>query len=225
MTKKAKRIISLVVVSIILLMEILGTIAGRVLFGGYSFQYYTQNSNYFNLITCAIAIPFMVLAIKNENYEIPKWVRLLRFISTTCLALTFLVVICVLGPVNKNWSSLLFSPSNIFFHLLCPVFSMISFVSLEEGPKLKFLDTIYSFIPTFVYAVVLIIMAYILGWGKENNEAFIKAPYFFLNVYSQHILMSIMYGILIPGLGYGCGCAIWGATKLISNDKKIEKGE
>lgn len=239
---KQKKIISLVMVSILFVMELVGTICTFINNVGLdanplNMHYYTQDSNYLNMIVCAIAIPFIVKSVKDENYVMPKFVRILRFITTTCLFLTFVVVVLVLGPVDgtgTGWVSKLFGPtiegtyklqwpSNLFFHLLCPLFSIASFLFFEESPRLKFVETLYGIIPTVAYALIMGVLALVFKWGNgtEGIRFPEKAPYFFLNVYSQSVLMSILYLIAIPALSYGLACALRAFDNL-TNHAKIE---
>ncbi len=47
--------------------------------------------------------------------------------------------------------------SNLFFHLVTPVLSMITFMFFEKTDKLSFKDTFYGLTPMIVYAVYYVI--------------------------------------------------------------------
>ena len=72
--------------------------------------------------------------------------------STTSVTLTFLVVFMYLGPISKDGIKSMLQNSNLFFHLIIPVLSIITFIKYEKT-NLKLKDTIYGIIPTITYAL------------------------------------------------------------------------
>ena len=170
------------------------------------FTYYTQDSN---LLAWATSIIFIVTMLIQffvyKKSEIPHWLSILKYVSTTCLALTFIVVLTVLGPIYESQQAgvywmFLTHGSMLFHHLLCPVLSIISYLLFEVDLKTKFKESFYPLIPTFVYAVIIISLV-------ACN--IVKAPYPFLEVNSQPIYMSIMWIILIIGGDYGISCLLY----------------
>lgn len=54
-------------------------------------------------------------------------------------------------------------------------------------------DTVIAFLPTLIYAVVMVIL---------NIAKAVHGPYPFLYVYEQPIYMSVVWGIVIPGIAW-----------------------
>ena len=156
------------------------------------FMFYTEDSNYFAGIVCLILAIFQINELINGK-EIPKIIRLLKYVAVCLLMVTFTVVIFVLAPMVggvDGYKMLLLNGSMLYQHLLCPIFALSSFVHLERKNKIPKNYTFISLIPTIIYAVIMIIL---------NILKIIEGPYPFLMVYRQSILMSIVWFILILG--------------------------
>ena len=152
------------------------------------FTYYTQDSNIFSMCISGIYLFY-------RKKDIPKWLKGIRYAATVSLMLTFIVVVLVLGPMyGPEWYPwLFFHGANIFYHVLCPIISLISFVLFEKGDVLVMKDTVIAFLPTLIYAIVMVIL---------NISKVVHGPYPFLYVYEQPIYMSIVWGIVIPGIAW-----------------------
>lgn len=170
------------------------------------FHYYTVDSNLLTLV--ASLIYAICILVKKDNQEVPYFSTLLRYISTACLTLTFIVVILVLpffGGVGEstgldisNYGSnlVMYLTHNnfLYHHLLCPVLSIVSFCIFEGDRRLNKKKTIWlALLPTAIYAIVLIVLNII-------NE--ISGPYPFLRVNEQPIYMSIIWFVVIFGINY-----------------------
>ena len=71
--------------------------------------------------------------------ELPRWLKRLKFISTSCLAMTFLTVVIILAPMYEDgngWYIMLCTSSMLYHHLLNPLAAIFSFVLLERSPRL-----------------------------------------------------------------------------------------
>ena len=73
--------------------------------------------------------------------------------STVAVSLTFLVVFTYLGPISKNGIPSLLMNSNLFFHLIIPVLSILVFVIFERTDKIKFRYAIFGVLPSFLYGI------------------------------------------------------------------------
>jgi len=188
MSKKMK--IALVLNIVIIVLEIIGTSISYSNNGFSNLFYYTVDSN---LLAFCAGVMFVITALMKKS---SKAVYVMRFIATVNLSLTFTVVMLVLAPMAMpagNAGKVIYKGAQLYHHLLCPIISFISFVFLEEGgkpgKKLKRL----AIIPTILYAVVLIIL---------NAVGAVVGPYPFLMVRNQPIWASILWFVLIVGMGY-----------------------
>jgi hypothetical protein len=112
------------------------------------FKFFTVDSNILMGITSLI---FVIKEIKKE--KLTKNMYRLKLMSTTAVTLTFIVVFTYLGPISENGIISLLQNSNIFFHLIIPILSIINLTIFEKTNELKFKDTIYGMIPTIIYAI------------------------------------------------------------------------
>lgn len=160
-------------------------------------EYYTEDSNILGIISSLLFV--VCLLIKRDKELLPKWVLDLRFVSSCCLALTFIIVISVLAFTTydnyfEGLIHLLTNRSMLYHHLLCPVISFISFSFFEGDRRLNKKKTIYlALIPTFIYGLVTVIL---------NILKVIEGPYPFLMVYNQAWYMSIIWIVVIFVVNY-----------------------
>lgn len=163
------------------------------------FIMYTEDSNLFNLLVAIIYLAsFFMKSLKNPTAK--KVIKQLRYITTCCVTLTFLVVLFILSPMlametgsAEGFLIMFFKGSMLFNHFLTPILAFISFVFLEKEPTLKKKNCFYAIIPTFIYAAVTITL---------NALRLLDGPYPFLRVHNQSILASIIWVIAIFALNY-----------------------
>lgn len=172
------------------------------------FIYYTDSSNFLCLIVSGLFVVFMLPAISKgrtsgfvstymmQHYKgsarMPEWITIIRYISSCCLVLTFLVVLFVLGP-KKGYADQLMKGVHPIDHVLAPVLSLLSFIFLETAEPLPKKAPVYAIIPTLIYAVILIGM---------NAARLTEGPYFFLRVYEQSLIKSVLWTMAILGANY-----------------------
>ena len=151
-----------------------------------AFQFYTNDSNIFALVSSVL---YVVSSLNGKKTGVR-----LRFMATSSLTLTFLVVICVLIPLEKESASyLLFDRACFFEHLVCPILSFVSFVFFEDGSALTRKDALSAVLPTAVYASIMIIL---------NMVRVVEGPYPFLRVCEQPLYMSVIWFFVIFGGAY-----------------------
>ncbi|MBQ8025575.1 MAG: hypothetical protein IJ259_04050 [Oscillospiraceae bacterium] len=191
-TAKAALAVNLLIV----LMEIAGICMGFSN-GAKMLVYYTVLSNLFALAACACFVLWAAGVLRAGDREPKPWITTLRYLSTGCLTLTFLVVVLVFVPMALPYGgvdALLFKGVNLFHHLLCPVFSFVSFCFLEKGAPRSRRQNVLALIPTVIYAVVLVIL---------NLMRVVRGPYPFLLVYEQPLWASVLWAVVILGAAYG----------------------
>lgn len=167
------------------------------------FKFFTVQSNMFMGI---MSLVFFIKEIRNE--EITKNMYRLKLMSTTAVSLTFIMVFTYLGPISKDGLISLLQNSNIFFHLVIPVLSIITLTLFERTDKLEFKDTLYGLIPTFLYSTMYITNVLI---HTENGKVSPKYDFYWL--VQNGIQSYIIAGILIPLLTYIISLALWKLNK------------
>ena len=171
------------------------------------FRFFTVQSNLF------MGIVSLIFAIKEYKYlkddkEISISSYVLKMVATVSVALTFIVVFTYLGPVVKGGLAALLMNSNLFFHLFIPVFSIITFVFLENDKKINFKYTIYGFVPTFLYEIYYLTNILV---HMENNSVSPEYDWYYFvrnGVSSALIIAPIMLVVT-----YIITVVIWFANK------------
>ena len=134
------------------------------------YLYYTQISNFICLIS---SLCLLIFGQKG-------WVSVMRYLSTTMLTITFLITVCVLLPTMK--SSILFKGRAFFFHIVCPVLCVVSYVFAENHVPMFW--AVLPVIVTMVYGAVLIWLNY-----KKKFEG----PYPFFKIHKIGFKKTAMW--------------------------------
>jgi hypothetical protein len=153
-------------------------------------QYYTVDSN---ILACVASICLVfALLIKGKT---PIWVHRLRFYASSCIAVTFVVVLVILIPLAgfRRAPELLFYGPNLWQHTVCPIICLVSFLFFEKDEKLEPEQSYYALIPTLIYAFVTLIL---------NIIRVINGPYIFMMIYEQSVWMTVMWMIIIGGIAF-----------------------
>ena len=137
---------------------ILAVVASIIMFTGFKFmgdekvlehtkigmlKFFTVQSNIFMGIMALTFACKEIEVIKHKKTEIPTSLYILKLVSTVGVGLTFLTVFVYLGPISEGGTLSMLKNSNLFFHFLIPVISMINFVFFEKTYKLKFKHTFF----------------------------------------------------------------------------------
>lgn len=184
----SKRKIALIVNIVILVLELIAF--GRNIFVDHAIavEYYTNDSNIIALISSLLFIVFY----KKEK----EFVKDIRFIATSCLAVTFIVVIFILTPMyDFNYKLLMFTDNFLIFHTLVPILSIVSYITFENRSEKDYLCLIF----TIIYSIILVLL---------NVLNVVDGPYPFLKVNAQDILVTLLWGIIIIGGSYGIGLTL-----------------
>lgn len=160
----------------------------------FQFEYYTLDSNLFAFIIGVIYVLYI-----NRNKKIPRWLQLTRMISVMGLTLTFLVVLFILLPAYNFNFKFMFLGANFFLHLLCPLLLLYIYIFIDKKKKLSNKELLICLIPTIIYAAILIIL---------NILRIVDGPYFFLKVYNQSPIVSLLWFIFIIIFVYLIGFTI-----------------
>ena len=107
-------------------------------------RFFTVESNILMGIAALIFAINEIKVISGKTKEISTRNYILKLMSTTAVGLTFFVVFAYLGPIATTGVSSLLMNSNLFFHLIIPVLSILNFVLFERTDKLIFKNTLYG---------------------------------------------------------------------------------
>lgn len=146
------------------------------------YLYFTNLSNIFALIGTCLYLYSLI------THQYKRLASLLKYMGVCVTTLTFLVVVCILVPMQGI--QMLYMGNFIFFHLICPILLFISFVFIDAY-QLDDNDYKLGILPTVIYSTIVIIL---------NILKIIEGPYPFLMVYQQPIYMSIIWVCVIIGI-------------------------
>ena len=123
----------------------------------YNYKHYTELSNLF-MGTCSLVYAINLWnSVKRKN-EIPKSLKIIKLLSTTGVTLTFLTVVFYLVPLMGSKWLFLFTGSQLFFHLIIPVLSLITFIFYEDN-KVDSKYTWYNLVPVSLYGIFYMIVS------------------------------------------------------------------
>lgn len=117
-----------------------------------AFKFFTIDSNALIMIAAILFAARENRKDANITGEIPKWAYILKLSATAAVTLTMLVTLIFLGPNASEGYFSMFAGSNLFFHLLVPLASIAVFVLFEKTRSISFADSLWSLVPTALYA-------------------------------------------------------------------------
>jgi hypothetical protein len=171
----------------LLLFGIIGCVLELKLHKTAVLKYYTFQSNVLGTIAAAL----MLYGIFVSGEMIPIWILVFKLLATSCLTLTFVVVITVLAPMmgEGGYKFQLLEGNLKYQHLLCPLIAIASFVLCDYKLDFDIRWIIIAWLPTVIYAAVTIVL---------NIMKKLEGPYPFLEVYKQPWWASVLWcvGIL-----------------------------
>ena len=166
------------------------------------FTMYTELSNMFNMAVCALVALCQLLDLFTGR-ELPRWVKQLKFWSTSCLTMTFLTVVFILAPMYEDgngWYIMLCTSSMLYHHLLNPLAAIFSFVLLERSPRLPRSTVKWALLPTVLYGSIILWL---------NIQRVVDGPYPFMKVYDQSVQASVLWCIAILLMNYFYAWLLW----------------
>lgn len=130
--------------------------------GAECFKYFTIDSNVFCALTCIGIIVYDILMLSGKKESFGRTALLLKEMGATAVMLTFLVVVVFLGP-TQGYDGM-FSGTNFFLHLVCPLFAFFSYVftEFEQGEKKLFIYALYALIVMVVYGTIYLLMVVVI---------------------------------------------------------------
>lgn len=172
------------------------------------FRFFTVDSN---ILMGISAILFAIVELKllsGKLKEIPKKFYILKLMATTGVALTCFVVFTYLGPITKGGVGRLLMNSNLFFHLVTPLLSIITFTLFERTNSLSFKDSFYGMLPTFLYEIYYLINIVI---HMENGK--VSPLYDWYWFVQNGVWTAVIVAPLMLLITYGLSFVIWKLNK------------
>jgi len=115
-------------------------------------QYFTIDSNLFMGACSLIMVIAEIPVLMGKSSGLSAAIYGIKLMGTSAVMFTFVVTACFLTFQFKHPMALFYN-SNLFFHLLVPIVSAVSFIFTEPTNKLGFAGTILGIIPTILYGI------------------------------------------------------------------------
>ena len=106
-------------------------------------KYFTVDSN------ILIGLTSLIYLLSNKN---SKLLGILKLSSTTSITITFLVTALYLAPFNNYPIIEFYKNSNLFFHLIIPILSIITYLFFDELNNIKKKDLLWNILPILLYS-------------------------------------------------------------------------
>ncbi len=116
------------------------------------FKVFTVDSNILMGISSVLLIIKERKLLDNKITVIPMKYNVIKLVGTVAVSLTFLVVIGYLAPISQDGIMSLLQNSNLLFHLIIPILSIITFCFFENT-YIKFKYVFYGLLPTILYGI------------------------------------------------------------------------
>lgn len=176
---------------IVLLLEIRGMSLNPEGLKWKTLVFYTEISNLLAAVSAAALLIFGQ----------PLWVTVLRYLSSSMLAMTFVVTVCVLVPMGGDAKSLLWSGIGLYHHIICPVISILSYICIESTA-----GRYWICLPVIVTLIYGLTMLYMNGIRKVDG------PYPFLRVHDQSVKATVLWIFGMLALIAALSALVWAAA-------------
>lgn len=167
-----------------------------------AFKYFTVDSNLFMGIVAIIFAYYDYLIITKKKKEIPTSLYAFKHLATTSVLLTFAVTVCYLAPFSEYEFLAFFRNSNLFFHLIVPILSVIVYVLYEkknqDGKIVK-----YGLIPMAIYSVFYI-SSYLIHLGSDSIK-----DYDWYHFFQNGVIGSIISIVLVLLVTFILSYVLW----------------
>lgn len=173
------------------------------------FKFFTVDSNIFMGIIALLFSLKEIKILKKEEKEISRLYYILKLMATTGVGLTFVVVFSYLGVIVKGGLPTLLRNSNLFFHLLVPVVSIITFIFFERNNKLAFKYSFCGLIPMLVYGVF-----YILNVITHMENGYVSPKYDFYWFVQNGVWTTFIVFPIIIVITYIISVVIWRINRI-----------
>ncbi len=168
------------------------------------FKFFTVDSNILMGIAALIFSFEQIKLLKNKTKAIDSKFYKLYFMGVSAVSLTFFITFAYLGSIAEYGLKSLLMNSNLFFHLIIPVVSIINFIIFERTNKLTFKSTIYGIIPTLIYGIYYLTNVLM---HVENGKVSPKYDFYFFvqgGIKTAIFVIPIVYLI-----SYVIGLILW----------------
>lgn len=157
--------------------------------GAEYFKYFTSLSNFYNGLVSLYLLVLSIIHFKDDEYRFSKISKMLYLSAVVGVFITFLITVTFLQATISN-PKLLYEDELIFFHVIHPILSVLSYVFLFKSEPLRFYHVFVGEAPLFIYSVVYSIMVLSGNWSDHYGFTFGGHKWAFFIVFPSIILLG-----------------------------------
>ena len=160
-----------------------------------SFSYFTTLSNIMALLVAIISIPFLIYSIVKKEEMSPRWLFIIRHISTTYIVITFLIVnLLLVWIVDEPYE--LYEGKEIITHVIAPILMVLIFcLSAFTEVKIK-AEICWVLIPVCAYSILYFLKVFVFKVWEDFYSVGFWSPYsiplFLILFIGASILISVV---------------------------------
>ena len=163
-----------------------------------NFVYYTQCSNLFGCIVCALCLVAEIRGIRGGT-RLTRQLRWAKYAASCCLLMTLTVVALVLAPMieftgQPGFYLMFVDGAKPVTHLIAPLVVTGSYVAFEADRSMTLRQSLVGLVPTIAYTAV----AY-----PANIARLWDGPYPFLQVWRMPAWASVFWFVVLLALALG----------------------
>lgn len=159
------------------------------------FRYFTVDSNLLLLLVSLFHAGLMGWKIFRPDWEVPEWVTIVHFVGVVATTVTFLTVICFLGP-TQGWG-MMYLGTSLYLHALAPIAGILALLLSPGNMRTRFAPLGLSTV--ILYGIVYLVMVVALGplnGGWEDFYGFNRGGYWPIALLAMLVATAaISYGL------------------------------
>lgn len=154
---------------------------------------YTTLSNILATLAASICIPFHIEGLRKNRFKLPVWVVEVMFVGTVGVLLTFVIALALISPAS-GITYAMFEKSNLFMHTINPIMIVLLFTVAISDAKIKFSRALYAIIPTFIYALIYFILAFVASVWRDHYhiQDFLPWPIAFIGILACAFALAVL---------------------------------
>ncbi len=173
-------------------------------------KYYTNISNYFVFAVSVVVLADTVKKVRaGETEGFCDKIRMLKFMTTVMILVTFLVYLILLGEPDF-WQNL----GNITYHVFAPLLFIADYFLFEEKKSVSVFAPLFSIIIPLIY----VCYTFILGAAIKDFEY----PYYFLDVNDLGYGGVMVWVVILVAVFTVLGYLLWLYNRIEIVDGKLK---
>ena len=130
-------------------------------------KYFTVLSNLLMGLAAGLYALAVKLCLCHVLRHVPGWVCVFKYVVTVLVSLTFVTVLCYIGP--RTGFRTAYRGANLWFHLILPLAAVLDFTVLYRESRLRFRATSMPLIPIAIYGTAYILNLLFNGFGGKGH--------------------------------------------------------